>query len=116
MITSKEIKQHIEYTHLDEDGQPDYYYWIPEWDDLIFSREQIPMTSFEDWNWDDTPVSSRRLEDILLGSHRKTQFPAVVLIERDDGEYDVIDGHHRLNAMCILEHDFAEAYVGKRRG
>ena len=113
-LTSQEIKQHIEYTHLDENGEPDYYYWNPEWDDLIFSREQIPMTLFEDWNWDDTPVSSRRLEDILIGSHMNTQYPTIVLRE-DDGEYDVIDGFHRLNAMHILGHELVDAYVGRNK-
>ena len=119
-ITSQEIKQHIENTHLDEDGMPDYYHWKPEWDDLHFTREETPMEAFSDYKcdvtgqWQDSPVSSRRLEDMMMGSNERTQFPPVVLVYNSQtGEYEIIDGYHRLNAKQIYGHDTADAYVGR---
>tara|TARA_B100000287_G_C20673194_1_gene794179 strand:- start:5438 stop:5845 length:408 start_codon:yes stop_codon:yes gene_type:complete len=117
MPTSQEIKQHIENTHLDEDGMPDHYHWKPEWDDLHFTREETPMEAFSDYIADDGVwawVNSRRLEDMMMGSHERTQFPPVVLAYNSQtGEYEIIDGYHRLNAKQIYGHDTADAYVGR---
>lgn len=114
--SGQEIKEYITSIH---DG---YFLWKDSWDDLEFTLQTLPMEIFEDYRnqdypdgaWEDSPVSSRRLEDTLNQFRWEGDgYPAVVLELDENGLYEIIDGYHRLNALQILDYDTVDAWVGK---
>ena len=113
---SQEIKEYITSIH---DGE---FFWRNRWDDLEFKLQTLPMEIFEEYKdpdnadgaWMDSPVSSRRLEDTLSQFRwQGAGYPPVVLALDKNGNYDIIDGYHRLNALQILDYDTVEAWVGQ---
>lgn len=113
---SQEIKEYITSIHEGD------FYWTDRWDDLEFKLQTLPMEIFEmyrnqdnvDGAWIDSPVNSRRLEDTLSQFRWQGDgYPAVVLELDKNGNYDIIDGYHRLNALQILDYDTVEAWVGQ---
>ncbi len=114
--SGQEIKEYITSIH---DGD---FLWLDSWDDLEFTLQTLPMEIFEDYRnqdypdgaWEDSPVSSRRLEDTLNQFRWSGDgYPAVVLELDENGFYEIIDGYHRLNALQILGYDTVDAWVGK---
>ena len=114
--SSQEIKEYITSIH---DGD---FLWRDRWDDLEFTLQTLPMEIFEDYRndedpemvWEDSPVSSRRLEDTLNQFRWEGDgYPAVVLELDENGLYEIIDGYHRLNALQILDYDTVDAWVGR---
>ena len=117
--SSQEIKEYIASIH---DGD---FFWPESWNDLEFTLQTLPMKIFEDYRpvdagdgqWDDSPVNSYRLAD-TLNEFRWSgdEYPPVVLKLHDDGDYEIIDGFHRSNALQILDYDTVEAWVGEAEG
>ena len=114
--SGQEIKEYITSIH---DGD---FLWRDSWDDLEFTLQTLPMEIFEDYRnqdypdgaWEDSPVSSRRLEDTLNQFRWSGDgYPAVVLELDENGFYEIIDGYHRLNALQILDYDTVDAWVGR---
>jgi len=116
--SSQEIKKYIASIH---DGD---FFWPDSWNELEFTLQTLPMEIFEDYRndygdgqWDDSPVNSYRLADTLNEFRwHGGEYPPVVLKLHEDGDYEIIDGFHRSNALQILDYDTVDAWVGEAEG
>lgn len=116
VVDAQTVKKYIESIH---DG---YFAWWSDLDDLEFTLQKVPLSVWEDMErsevdgqWIDAPVYSHRLSDTLQqfrNQRRDDDYPPVVLKLGKSGNYEVIDGFHRLNALQILERENVMAWVG----
>ena len=113
VVDAQTVKKYIESIH---DG---YFAWWSDLDNLEFKLQEVPLSVWEDMErsefdgqWLDAPVYSHRLSDTLLKFRNSDDYPPVVLALNKSGNYDVIDGFHRLNALQILERESVMAWVG----
>ena len=116
VVDAQTVKKYIDSIH---DG---YFAWWSDLDDLEFTLQKVPLTIWDniersevDGQWIDAPVSSYRLSDTLQqfrNQHPDDDYPPVVLALNKSGNYEVIDGFHRLNALQILGEESVMAWVG----
>ncbi len=116
VVDAQTVKKYIDSIH---DG---YFAWWDDLDDLEFTLQKVPLTIWDniersevDGQWIDAPVYSHRLSDTLRqfrNQHPDDDYPPVVLALNKSGNYEVIDGYHRLNALQILGEEGVMAWVG----
>jgi DNA ligase-1 len=115
VVDGQTVKKYVDSIH---DG---YFSWWDALDDLEFTLQKVPLSVWDniersevDGQWIDAPVYSHRLSNTLLQfrNQHPDDYPPVVLKLDESGNYEVIDGFHRLNALQILGRDSVRAWVG----